>query len=126
MLRKAYAMTGLRVSYDRKDRGKDGNLMTYVTFDRNGNDLPNNYDDILVDPDYNTYAADYRNEADSRYPGHVFYSQDYRTKAPKTHQDSPIVRIHKITDNHHTNYKHQSEVKVASWFNSSVAIEMLW
>ena len=110
MLRKAYAMTDFRGdNYEQKSH--DGNRNPY---ERNGNDLPNSYDDILVDPDYRSYANfDNQNE---RYRGQVIYSNDFRTRPSMNYHDSPIVRIHKLTDGDVVYARQSQQVKIASGF----------
>ncbi|XP_033219625.1 uncharacterized protein LOC117174531 [Belonocnema kinseyi] len=120
MIRKAYVMVHLEpdrgLTTEPEEREREGKIVHFTKVDTPENDLPNTYDDLSNNPDYhefspnfNDYSNQFKPKINSReeedFHDHVLFSQEYQTNAPKMYSDSPIVRIHQITGDHHRDYE---------------------
>lgn len=122
MIRKAYVMVHLHpdrgLTTEPEEREREEKNVHFSRVDTPENDLPNTYDDLSSDPDYRDFSPnfdDYSNQfktkmnsrEEENFHDHVLFSQEYQSHGPKMYPDSPIVKIHKISDDHHLAYENR-------------------
>ena len=115
MIRNAYVMVNLQpdkgLTTEPEERERQGKIVHYSRVDTPENDLPINYDDFSSNQDFrgfsptfdeysNQYKTNMNSKEEQNNHDHFLYSQEYQTHAPKMYPDSPIIRIHKIADDH--------------------------